>query len=187
MLSLVGVFLWCSFSFSLRNFAGSHDQQPAEWTFTWGCGSGVWQAGTFSFKAWSCLPNTWWLRESHQRVSAAKRLSFWTSFCEALYQGFSNARLVLLCRLKQGFLIIRCCGVIMLGFGKEVETSKLELLSTVFTTWCLLDARKSFLAAAVPVRLKGIGGPGAPHIFKLQRRCHLGVSVLTCQFLIALH
>ena len=66
--------------------------------------------------------------------------------------------------LSKIFLIIRCCGVIMLGFGKEVGTSKFELLSSVFTTWCLLDARNSFLAAAVPVRLKGIGGPGAPHI-----------------------
>lgn len=54
----------------------------------------------------------------------------------------------------------------MLGFGKEVETNKFELLSSVFTTWCLLDARKSFLAAAVPVRLKGIRGARGPPYFQ---------------------
>ena len=34
--------------------------------------------------------------------------------------------------------------------------------------------RKSFLTTAVPVRLTGIGGPGAPHVFHLERRANLG-------------
>ena len=30
--------------------------------------------------------------------------------------------------------------------------------------------RRAFLAAAIPIHLKGIAGPGAPHVFKFQRR-----------------
>ena len=35
-------------------------------------------------------------------------------------------------------------------------------------------SRKAFLAQAVPIHLKGIGGPGAPHEFLFQRRCNTG-------------
>ncbi|CAE7253175.1 cofG [Symbiodinium sp. CCMP2592] len=35
---------------------------------------------------------------------------------------------------------------------------------------------KSFMAAAVPVSLKGIGGPGAPHEFLLERRVNTGAE-----------
>ena len=35
-------------------------------------------------------------------------------------------------------------------------------------------SRKAFLAQAVPIHLKGIGGPGAPHECLFQRRCNTG-------------
>jgi len=34
--------------------------------------------------------------------------------------------------------------------------------------------RRGFLAGAVPVFLKGTGGPRAPHVFELDRRSNLG-------------
>ena len=34
----------------------------------------------------------------------------------------------------------------------------------------LPNLRRAFLAAAMPIHLKGIAGPGAPHVFKFQRR-----------------
>ena len=34
--------------------------------------------------------------------------------------------------------------------------------------------RKGFYTAAVPVAVKGMFGPGAPHTFLLQRRCDSG-------------
>ena len=34
--------------------------------------------------------------------------------------------------------------------------------------------RTGYLAGACPFSLKGIGGPGAPHYFKLQRRANAG-------------
>ena len=36
--------------------------------------------------------------------------------------------------------------------------------------------RKGFLAAAVPVMLQGVGGPGAPHQFEFTRREMFGIS-----------
>ena len=36
--------------------------------------------------------------------------------------------------------------------------------------------RKGFYTAAVPVAVKGMFGPGAPHTFLLQRRCDSGQS-----------
>ena len=41
------------------------------------------------------------------------------------------------------------------------------------------DRRKGFHSAAVPVALRGIGGPGAPRVFHLQRICDAGTTGLT--------
>lgn len=36
--------------------------------------------------------------------------------------------------------------------------------------------RKGFLSAGIPVFLKGIKGPGAPHVFEMSQRNLLGLS-----------
>ena len=41
-------------------------------------------------------------------------------------------------------------------------------------TWFPDPPRKGFLAAGVPVFLKGTGGPRAPHVFEFDRRSNLG-------------
>ena len=38
----------------------------------------------------------------------------------------------------------------------------------------VLFVRRGFYVAAVPVAVKGMFGPGAPHVFLLQRRCDTG-------------
>lgn len=37
--------------------------------------------------------------------------------------------------------------------------------------------RKGFLAEGVPVMVKGLNGPGAPHLLQLDRRCNIGFQV----------
>ena len=39
--------------------------------------------------------------------------------------------------------------------------------------------RKGFLAEAIPISLRGIGGPGAPHVFDLSLRNTLSAMVNT--------
>ena len=41
----------------------------------------------------------------------------------------------------------------------------------------LEQPRKGFYEAAIPVALKGIGGPGAPHVFELERLADTGACV----------
>ncbi len=39
---------------------------------------------------------------------------------------------------------------------------------------CSSDLRRGWLLGGMPVSLKGIGGPGAPHVFDFQRFCNSG-------------
>ena len=55
---------------------------------------------------------------------------------------------------------------------KYVHTT--EGLLTFMAAFMVTLPRKGFLAQAVPVHLRGIGGPGAPHEFLFQRRCNCG-------------
>lgn len=38
------------------------------------------------------------------------------------------------------------------------------------------SSRKGYLSEAVPIQLVGIGGPGAPRVFEMRRRCELSAS-----------
>ena len=42
----------------------------------------------------------------------------------------------------------------------------------------MTSPRKGFYLGGIPVSLQGIGGPGAPHYFLLQKRCDAGAEAL---------
>ena len=145
---------------------------PTFWAFAWRCGPGVWQALPLYGAFREDLPNTWWHREGCQRVSPTSRFSIRAAGCTSMCEDQSGKRLVSWFwndSYKRCFcLLLFFCWC---RFGKCRINS--------FHGWvaCWFFLRKSFLMAAVPVHLAGIGGPGAPHVFRLVRRCNLGCSI----------
>lgn len=49
------------------------------------------------------------------------------------------------------------------------------LFGAVFSSLACFRCRRGWLAAALPVSLKGIGGPGAPHVMHFVRRVDAGL------------
>ena len=50
---------------------------------------------------------------------------------------------------------------------------------SLFLDFMWLHPRKGFLSEGVPVMLKGLAGPGAPHVFEMSRRESMSL-ILTC-------
>lgn len=54
-------------------------------------------------------------------------------------------------------------------------------LKVHYDYFVVTEPRKGFLAEAFPVHIRGVGGPGAPHVFTIRRRGDLGLSTQRSQ------
>lgn len=159
----------------IRNFEGGIFIITPDWSFTWRCWPSFRETSSIYSFSWPWSTDAPRLCQNHWIFLAGGRFSIRTCFQPACFQTWPDKRLDHRLQFSGWgkFFVWGQPGKCLMSQSQWGLLSQNQLITRMsdrshqMLPSCL---RRAFLAAAIPIHLKGIAGPGAPHVFKFQRR-----------------